>query len=92
MTRFRPTVEVLDARTLPSAVISGSADLTSGPVPPAAEAVQIAAPPGEPATGVVVGIAGKVTFQDFHFTHAGKVTFQDFHFTRGVDKATPILH
>jgi hypothetical protein len=82
MTRFRPTVQVLDARTLPSAV-------TAAPVPPVAEAAQIAAPSSEHATGDVVEIAGKVSFQDIHFT--GKVTFQDIHFTRTVSKASPKL-
>jgi hypothetical protein len=81
MTRFRPTVEVLAARTLPSAV-------TAAPVPPVAEAAQIAAPSSEHATGDVVGIAGKVAFQDINFT---KVTFQDIHFTQTVSKASPKL-
>jgi hypothetical protein len=40
MTRFRPTVEVLDARALPSAVFASPDALTSSAAP--AEAVQLA--------------------------------------------------
>ena len=47
MTRFRPTVEALDARTLPSAVMAGA---DSAPVLLEAQVVQLA---DEPTSGVV---------------------------------------
>ena len=56
MTRFRPTVESLGERVLPSAVIATSDNPTSEPVPSAMEEVRLADQPGEPATG------GEVTF------------------------------
>jgi hypothetical protein len=47
MTRFRPTVEALDARTLPSVMFAMSADPTSDMV----QSVQLADESGAPATG-----------------------------------------
>ncbi len=46
MTRFRPTVETLDGRTLPSAVV---ADVPAAPPP--AEAAHLSDLPDQPATG-----------------------------------------
>ena len=91
MTNFRPTVEVLDARTFLSAVAAGADALMPEPAPQAAEVARLAAPSSESAAGGVVAIDGKVAFQDFHFTSTGKVTFQDIHFTKTVDKASPSL-
>jgi hypothetical protein len=57
MTRFRPTVEVLDARALPSAALAGSDDPTPAPVPQAAAEAQLADQPGTPATGDVANLS-----------------------------------
>ena len=58
MLRVRPTIEPLDARTLPSAMVALPAD-------PAADVpAQVADDSGEPATAEATG---KVTMQDFHF-------------------------
>jgi hypothetical protein len=46
MTRFRPTVETLDARDLPSVVL---ADVPAAP--PSTAAAHLADLPGQPATG-----------------------------------------
>jgi hypothetical protein len=75
MTRFRPTIEPLDARTLPSAVVLL-------PDAPASGAVQFADESGESAPGDV----GVTTA-----TSDGKVTMQDFHFVTKVNKASPAL-
>jgi hypothetical protein len=91
MTNFRPTVEVLDARTLLSAVAAGADALIPEPAPQAAEVVRLAAPPSESAAGGVVRIDGKVAFQDFHFTQTGKVTYNDISIVKTVDKASPSL-
>ena len=91
MPRFSPTVEVLDARTLPSAVIVGSDGPPPGPASQAAEAVQLAAPPGEAAAGGLVGIAGGAASDDAQFTNTGKVTFQDSNFTSRVNKHSPLF-
>ena len=73
MNQFRPTIEVLDARTLPSAVIAEHALAA----PPADH-------PGDHAT------AGKVTFQDLHFT---KDSFPDLNFAKtDKDKMEPYRH
>lgn len=58
MTRFRPTVESLDARTLPSAVFA-TYDA------PTADAVQVADGSSDPAPGDAV--TGKVVVQDISF-------------------------
>jgi hypothetical protein len=59
MTRFRPTVESLDDRALPSAVFAT-------PDAPTAPAVQLAES-GEPAPGDATATA-KVSMRDFNFT------------------------
>ena len=59
MPRFCPTVEVLDSRTLLSAV-AGGPDAPPAVTPPA-EIVEIVAPPGQPTAGDQVGIDGKVS-------------------------------
>ena len=76
--RFAPGLEALDAREVP-AVLAPS-------VPDAGAADEIRRTAESDAT------AGKVSFQDFHFTaKAGKVAFQDFHFTQQMSKPSPKL-
>ena len=85
MTRFRPTVEPLDARTLPSAVFAAP-DATP---PEGAAVVDTAARPaagGDTEQSLSLNFP-KITFKDA--VVSGKVTFQDFHFTAKVNKASP---
>lgn len=61
MTRFRLSLESLDARTLPSAVFAT-------PEAPTAHAAHVADASGTPAdTGETATTAGKVSMQDFSF-------------------------
>jgi hypothetical protein len=86
MTRFRPTVEALDARDLPSAVL---ADVPAAP--PSTAAAQLADLPGQPAPGdddVSLNFP-KITFKTIQV--ASKVTVQDINFTVTVSKASPKL-
>ena len=76
MPRFRPTIEALDARTLPSAMITVSDAPTS-------DAVQFADESGSPTTGE----AGDKTGTAF-----AKVAMADFVFTKKVDKSSPGLY
>lgn len=87
MTRFRPAVETLDARDLPSAVL---ADAPAAP--PAGVAAHLGDLSGQPATGDAAALSlyfPKITFATE--TDATKVTFQDFSFTAKVSKASPML-
>ena len=78
MTRFRPTVETLDGRVLPSAVL---ADVPAAPT--SAAAAHLA---DDPALSLNFP---KITFKTIEA--AGKVSMQDFHFTVTVSKASPKL-
>jgi type VI protein secretion system component Hcp len=87
MTRFRPSVESLDARALPSAVLAAQADdylhITMSDV--LVSSFSLAAPddattaPEQPTAGESGDAAAKVTFQDFHFVAR-------------MSKSSPILH
>lgn len=77
MTRFRPSVEPLDARTLPSAVFA-----TTDAPPPAESAVADAAAPAAP-TGMTITLENVLV--------SSKVVVQDIHFTAKVSKASPQL-
>lgn len=82
MTRFRPAVESLDARTLPSAV------LATTDAPPAEAALVGTA--GQPAAEQSLSLNyTKITLQDVLVS--GKVAVQDFSFTAKINKASPIL-
>lgn len=77
MFRFRPTVESLGDRALPSAV-------TAGPeLPDPAQAAQVA----DAKAGTTE--SGKVSMQDFHFT--SKVSVQDISIVIKVSKPSPTL-
>jgi hypothetical protein len=78
MTRFRPTVETLDARALPSAVL---ADVPAAPT--SAAAAHLADEPDQSLN------FSKITFKTIEA--GSKVTMQDFHFTVTVSKASPKL-
>jgi len=76
MTRFRPTVEALDDRTLPSAMIVSPRDAASGlPVGRMAHIAEESAPED------VAGQSDSVA----------KVQMQDFHFVAKMSKASPKL-
>ena len=81
MNCFRPSVESLDARTLPSAVLAAQADdtlrITLSDV--LVSSASLAAPDGATAD------------PDRSGDSAAKVTFQDFNFTAKVSKHDPIL-
>ena len=78
MTRFRPTVEALDARAMPSAVL---ADVPAAP--PSAAAAHLA---DDPAASLNYT---KITFKTIEA--GSKVTVQDLNFTVTVSKASPKL-
>ena len=81
MTRFRPTVETLDARVLPSAVLT---DMPAAP--PSTAAAHLA---DQPANGDETSSLNytKITFKTIDV--ASKVTVQDLNFTVTVSKASP---
>jgi hypothetical protein len=76
--RFRPTVETLDARALPSAVLTG---LPAAPT--SAAAAHVADRPDQSLNYT------KIVFKTIEA--AGKVSMQDIHFTVTVSKASPKL-
>ena len=78
MTRFRPTVEALDARDLPSAVL---ADVPAAPTSAAAAHVA-----DEPTASLNFT---KITFKTIDVASTG--TVQDLNFTVTVSKASPKL-
>ena len=77
MSRFRPTLEPLGARTLPSAVAFPPDDPTAG-----APAAQLA---DEPA-------GREAPAAEETGTSTGKVRLSDFNFTARVSKASPMLN
>ena len=77
-TRFAPGLEALDAREVPAVLAPSVSDAG------AADEVR--------RTAESDATAGKVSFQDFHFTaKAGKVAFQDINFTQQMSKPSPKL-
>ena len=76
--RFRPTVETLDARALPSAVLTG--------LPAAPTSAATAHVADEPAQSLNFT---KIVFKTIEA--GSKVAMQDFHFTVTVSKASPKL-
>ena len=78
MTRFRPTVEILDARALPSAVL---ADVPAAPT--SAAAAHVADEPDQSLN------FSKITFKTIEA--GSKVTVHDISFTVKVSKADPKL-
>ena len=78
MTRFRPTVETLDARALPSAVL---ADVPAAPT--SAAAAHLADEPDQSLNFT------KITFKTIDVASTG--TVQDLNFTVTVSKASPKL-
>ena len=79
MTRFRPAVESLDARALPSAVVPNVPDA------PSAMAAEVS---HQPASGQEAALSINFTKIKFNTLAIGKVSFQDFHFTQKMDKAS----
>jgi hypothetical protein len=64
MIRFRPTVEALGDRALPSAVLAGYAGPTVAPVSPTTEEMRLTDQPSEPTTESFLSLNyTKITYQ-----------------------------
>ena len=80
MTRFRPAVEPLDARTLPSAV------LADPPAAPPSAVAHLGEVPGQPGDEAALSLNfTKITFKTL------QVAAQDLNFTVTLSKASPKL-